>query len=60
MSITHNPSSGVPLYHYTNKTIKENRDAAIRSNDKPLNRHQRRKLERKINKRISNNIKFED
>lgn len=53
MSITHNPSSGIPLYHYTHKTIKDNRDAAINSNDKKLTRHQRRKLERKINKKIN-------
>lgn len=49
MPVTHNPSSGVPLYHYTQKVIKENRE----NKDRTLNRHERRKLERKINKKMN-------
>lgn len=46
MPVTRNPSSGVPLYHYTQKVIKENRE----NKDRPLNRHERRKQKRKFDK----------
>ena len=48
MPITHNPSSGVRLYHYSNRAINENRAAALTNKDKPMTRHQKRKLERKL------------
>jgi hypothetical protein len=53
MPVSHNPSMGVPIYHYSINVIKENRAAAIKANDKKLNRHQRRKLERKLSKKIN-------
>lgn len=53
MPVTNNPSSGIPLYHYSINAINENRAAAINSNDKKLTRHQRRKLERKLSKKIN-------
>jgi F0F1-type ATP synthase delta subunit len=43
---------GIPMYHYSINAIKENRAAAIVSNDKKLSRHQKRKLERKLSKKI--------
>lgn len=53
MPVSHNPSMGVPIYHYSINAIKENRAVAIKSSDKKFNRHQRRKLERKISKNIN-------
>lgn len=53
MPVTHNPSSGVPLNHYTHKVINENRQAKLIDKGTPLNRHERRKLERKLSKRIN-------
>ncbi|MDF2882948.1 MAG: hypothetical protein K0R54_3505 [Clostridiaceae bacterium] len=52
MPVSHNSSMGIPMYHYSINAIKENRAAAIVSNDKKLSRHQKRKLERKLSKKI--------
>lgn len=53
MPITHNPSSGIPIHHYDNAERERNRKAKLINKDRPLNRHERRKIERKLSKKIN-------
>lgn len=48
--LTRNTSSGAPLHHYDIAEIQKDRQAAITNKDRPMNRRQRRKQERKLTK----------
>nr|DAF73229.1 MAG TPA: hypothetical protein [Caudoviricetes sp.] len=50
--ITRNTSSGAPLHHYDMAEIQKERQAALKNGSVPLNRKQRRKQKRKLDKII--------
>lgn len=48
--IMRNTSSGVPLHHYDIAEMQKERQSLLKNGEAPLNRKQRRKQERKLNK----------
>lgn len=56
MPVTSN-SNGVSLYHYSKRLVEEGKDASLINKEKPMNRYERRKLERRIKKKVNKYFK---